>query len=174
MKRWLLLAFALLIFAGFLTRTPARVRSMISRLGNKWNNLHPVVKQAALNVIDDLARQGILVGIPSSGGFRTLEEQQNLRKDVTNVVNPLDSYHVWGLAVDFVPINSSGQFVWPPADDVVWRKIGAAIEKHGGEWGGRFNSFFDGPHGQWPLIRLSELQRRYKSPDEFIRLEHFA
>lgn len=168
-RPWLIVG---IVALGVIYFTQAKkVRSMISRLGDKFTRLHPRVQKHALNVIDRLAMQGITVGIPHNGGWRSVDVQGGIDPNNTNVRDPLDSYHAWGLAVDFVPINAAGNFHWPPAHDPVWTKIGAAIKAEGGEWGGDWRSLFDGPHGQWPILTLSQLKAHYSNPLDFIEGE---
>lgn len=145
---------------------------MLSRLGEKFDKLHPQVKRAALDIIDELAQDGIFVGIPHNGAWRSIEGQRDV-SDGSNVDESGDlrnSYHVWGLAVDFVPINVAGHFYWPDASDAVWQKIGAAIKRHGGEWGGDWRTLFDGPHAQFPAFggRLAALKSTYSNPAHYV------
>jgi len=56
------------------------------------------------------------------------------------------SKHQYGLAVDVVPIIDSAA-VW---DNIaLWRKVGAAGEKLGLRWGGRWRKPFDPGHFEW-------------------------
>lgn len=146
---------------------PARIRQMTAQLGSHWSNLRPEMQQAALNVIADLQAQGITVGVPNTGGWRSTDDQAKIDPANTNVVNPLDSYHVWGLAVDFVPIDAAGLFNWPDASDPVWQTIGAAIKRQGLTWGGNFSTIKDMPHGELHLDSLASLQASYSDPLDF-------
>jgi peptidoglycan L-alanyl-D-glutamate endopeptidase CwlK len=153
----------------FKANVPARIRQMTAQLGSHWSNLRPEMQQSALAVIADLQEQGITVGVPSTGGWRSVEDQQAIDPANTNVVNPLDSYHVWGLAVDFVPIDAAGLFNWPDASDPVWQSIGRAIQKRGLSWGGNFSTIKDMPHGELHLQSLGALQVAYADPMDYVQ-----
>lgn len=156
------------------------LRAAVAQIGAGWANLHPEVKRRALDVIDEANREfadeGLKVGLYS--GWRTPEEQGgHIASGASFVDDALDSYHVWGLAADFVFIDGLGRWSWLPDPsntknirfvDERWYKLGAIIEKHGFEWGGRWRNF-DGPHGQFPLKRISELRHEYGEPKNFIK-----
>lgn len=152
-----------------MNQVPQRVQQIASKLGAKWSNLNPQMQAAAAKVIADLEAQGILVGIPSTGGWRAPADEQAIDPANTRVVDPLDSYHVWGLAVDFVPLDEAGAFHWPPADDPVWQSIGQAIEDAGLVWGGTFTSIKDMPHGELHLDTLADLKASYDDPMTYIQ-----
>lgn len=157
----------IVVYAG---KVPQRVRQMTSQLGDKWNNLNPQMKAKALAVIAALDAQGIKVGIPSTGGWRSQDDQANIDPANTNVVDPLDSYHVWGLAVDFVPLNAAGAFDWSGSKtDPQWQAIGAAIKAQGLTWGGDFHSLTDLPHGELHLDTLADLKANYDDPLAYIQ-----
>lgn len=150
----------------------AKFASMTSKLGPHWDNLVPEMRARASQVISTLWDEGLVVGIPWNGGWRSIDEQKGISKSATNVVDPLDSYHVWGLACDFVPINAAGEYYWPPASDPVWQKIGAAIKLHGLEWGGDWSSIEDMPHGELKLATLSMLKAAYADPMAYVKREN--
>lgn len=170
-QTYILAGIALLLglVALFYNGVPAAVTSMISKLGSKWSNLHPEMQRRALAVIAALAAQGITVGIPSTGGWRSEADQQAIPSSNTNVRDPRDSYHVWGLAVDFVPINAAGAFNWPDASDPVWQNIGAAIKAQGLTWGGDWTGFQDMPHGELKLASLASLKADYSDPLAYVQ-----
>ena len=93
----------------------------------------------------DLKKQGITIMAVS--GLRTFAEQDALYAQgrtkpggiVTNARGG-QSLHNYGLAVDVVPVNSSGQPNWN-ASEATWQKIGAAGKQQGMEWGGNWTSF---------------------------------
>lgn len=55
----------------------------------------------------------------------------------------LDSKHLHGLAVDFVPMRNNQ--VWWAAPEQVWNRMGEIGEKYGLSWGGRWKNK-DSPH----------------------------
>lgn len=156
-----------LVYA-YMNGAAAKASALLSKLGPHWSNLNAAMKVKALAVIDTLARQGITVGIPSTGGWRSTQDQQNIDPNNTNVVDPRDSYHVWGLAVDFVPIDDNGLFYWPPSADPVWQDIGRAIKAQGLVWGGDFKSITDMPHGELHLDSLADLKDSYEDPQDYV------
>lgn len=164
----ILAALAVVFFGLLYINLAAQARQMLSQLGRKWSNLNPDMQKRALQVINALAAQGITVGIPSTGGWRSTADQQAISPSNTRVVDPRDSYHVWGLAVDFVPINDAGAFYWPPNSDPLWQQIGNAIRGAGLTWGGDFKSITDMPHGELHLDSLADLKANYADPLDYI------
>ena len=146
----------------------ADLRRLLSTIGPKWANLHPDVQTRALEVLaianDHFRDQGLRVGI--FDGWRPESDQtKHIESGVSFVSSARRSYHVWGLAVDFVFIDAAGNWTWlpnpnNPADrgyrDSRWFELGAIIEGAGFEWGGRWSQF-DGPHAQLPVRRTATL-----------------
>lgn len=165
------------IIAAALYKAP-NIRQALSTAGPEFNNLHPRVQAAALAVIEDAKAQGLSVGAFS--GFRTLDEQRGLIEGgASRNSEPADSYHAWGLAVDFVFLDRLGRWTWLPDPnnpankgyrDERWYRLGAIIEKNGFEWGGRW-AWFDGAHAQMPSIaRTADLKRIYAGdPSAYVR-----
>lgn len=114
-------------------------------------DLQPLVRRKANEVIIDMEMLGHPVRITS--GYRSAEEQQALYDRgrtkpgivVTNA-KPGESLHNYGVAVDFVFIKEGFK-----ASNELWETLGAILERHGFEWGGRWKSFPDRPHGQLML-----------------------
>lgn len=150
--------------------------------GAKWDRLHPEVKRRALFVLDEA--QKAFADSPYTlhffDGWRDLGEQQNYISGGTSFIsNPRHSYHVWGLAVDFVFKDENGKWTWEPGKDCAfwdftckgsrwyWDTLGQIIERAGFEWGGRWKTF-DGPHAQLTQFgTATQLAARYNSPDNF-------
>lgn len=65
---------------------------------------------------------------------------------VTNAP-PGSSWHEFRLAVDFVPLKDGKP--WWAAPLGIWEELGELLEKAGCEWGGRFKTILDMPHGQY-------------------------
>ncbi len=116
--------------------------------------LNPVMAERIRATAADLRAQGINVMVAPKGGMRTFAEQDQLYAQgrtapgnrVTNVRGG-GSYHNYGLAVDLVPTTANGRPTWNASNET-WNKIGAAGERQGLEWGGRWSSFPDRPHFQ--------------------------
>lgn len=153
-------------------------RDIVSReslSGEGWDNLHPEVKRRANLVLQDAAEEfkgtGLTVGVFE--GWRSVDRQREVMGDGNSwVSNALNSYHPWGLAVDFVFRNKSG-WTWEPTDVeaanmALWKRLGAIIKKHGFEWGGDWDSF-DGPHAQYTGAgKPHQLQTMFSDPRGFI------
>jgi len=174
----------LLIIGGLLGVTAYMNRKTLidagARLSSKWTKLHPDVQNKAAQVLAEmetiLKDTGYTLHI--FDGWRDLSQQQNYISGGTSFVsNALKSYHPWGLAVDFVFKDSNNNWTWEPGKDCAWYdischgpdwfwdKLGAAIERAGFEWGGRWKTF-DGPHAQYiGEGRTSDLIAQYQTPD---------
>ncbi len=160
------------IAAGVATITAAaiiwkgrNIRAKLSAMGEGWDRLHPQVRQKAEAVMRDAWLDGLRVGI--FAGYRDKARQQELMGKGRSWVGDADSsYHRWGLAVDFVFLDALGRWTWEPEggmDD--WHRLGAIIERHGFQWGGRWRTF-DGPHAQLPIQSIAELKRTHDTPED--------
>jgi peptidoglycan L-alanyl-D-glutamate endopeptidase CwlK len=114
------------------------------------SGLQPQVRSAVEKVLADAEKAGLDILI--SQGLRTFAEQQRLfdqgrtkpGKVVTNA-EPGESYHNFGLALDFVTV-VKGKAVWAVGKE--WKRFVAISKKHGFEWGGDWKTFQDNPHLQ--------------------------
>lgn len=140
------------------------IRAQLSMTGDGWDRLHPDVQDRAVKVIRDAQIAGLNVGIFE--GWRSKERQLETMKTGNSWIgDPDNSYHRWGLAVDFVFIDGLGRWTWEPSGGMNdWRRLGEIIEKHGFEWGGRWRSF-DGPHAQLPILTIAKLKAAYGDPE---------
>lgn len=69
------------------------------------------------------------------------------------------SFHNFGLAIDVVEMNSSGQPIWT---NDRWNEIGEIGKSHGFEWGGDWANFPDRPHFQMTFgLITGQLFQRY-------------
>lgn len=140
----------------------------------KINELHPAIKDKAKRMIIEAEKDGIHLRIYEA--LRSFERQLVLynqpwdKKDndgdglidepdekVTNA-KPGDGYHNYALAFDVVEIKD-GKALWQNPN---WGYIGLLGEKHGLEWGGRWN-FKDYPHFQVKGVALNHLKNLYAS-----------
>lgn len=133
--------------------------------------LHPVVaaKQAELEAAARQAGIEILV----TDGFRSKEEQDALyrrgRTEPGSVVTKVkggDSYHNYGLAIDFALRTKDGKVVWDMKLDgnrngtSDWTEVVAIAKQLGFTWGGDWTSFPDYPHLQMDFgYSIRELKR---------------
>lgn len=121
---------------------------LIPKTYQQTKKILPLVTRQAQEVIDDMAMLGHPVRIVE--GYRTLERQAELyaqgRTKAGNIVTnakPGESYHNWGVAVDFVFKHEGYN-----AKEELWTTLGLIIEKHGFSWGGRWKNFPDRPHAE--------------------------
>ena len=56
----------------------------------------------------------------------------------------LNSNHIKGIAIDFVPVKNGKS--WWDAPDSVWNEMGKIGKKYGFSWGGDWKGFVDKPH----------------------------
>lgn len=114
-------------------------------------DLHPRVQEMAFAWLKACRNEGIDVLITCT--LRSMEDQANLYeqgrtkpgKIVTNA-KPGESFHNYGLAIDFVPI-VNGKPAWNNLDLIT--QIGELAEDVGFEWAGRWKRFKEYVHIQW-------------------------
>jgi hypothetical protein len=160
--KWLALAIA--IMTATVLYNGRRIRAELSMMGEGWDRLHPEVQRRAMKVLEQARAAGLNVGVFE--GWRDADRQRQLMKKGTSWVGDVNnSYHRWGLAVDFVFLDALGRWTWDPEGGrEAWEKLGRIIEANGFEWGGRFRTF-DGPHAQLPLFTIAQLKQQYESPE---------
>lgn len=122
--------------------------------------MNPVVKASALEMMERTYNEGIYVQI--SAGYRSLEEQaslygqgrvyiyngknySNLAKPIVTNAKPGQSYHNYGLAIDFFIVSDDGKkAIWTVNSK--WQRVAAIGKDLGFKWGGDWSSFKDYPH----------------------------
>ncbi|CAH0161148.1 Peptidoglycan L-alanyl-D-glutamate endopeptidase CwlK [Peribacillus sp. Bi96] len=128
---------------------------------NMGSGIHPVVKEAALEMVKRAYQEGIFVQI--SAGYRSMEEQaklygqgrlgysynginySDLSKPVVTNAMPGQSYHNYGLAIDYFIVSDDGKnAIWTV--DAKWRRAAAIGKSLGFTWGGDWSNFKDYPH----------------------------
>ncbi|WP_260320116.1 MULTISPECIES: peptidoglycan-binding protein [Peribacillus] len=139
------------------------LRTLLDRSVKKMGiGMDAVVKASALEMIERAYTEGIAVQI--SAGYRSLEEQAALygqgriyryngknysdpAKPVVTNAKPGQSYHNFGLAIDFFLVSDDGRkAIWTV--DSRWQRVAAIGKKLGFEWGGDWRTFKDYPHLQ--------------------------
>ncbi|SEA54404.1 peptidoglycan L-alanyl-D-glutamate endopeptidase CwlK [Thalassobacillus cyri] len=128
------------------------LKTLVNRSIRNMGEVHPVVKDRAVTMIERAYKKGILAQI--SDGLRTYAEQQALydkgRTAPGNIVTyaqPGYSYHNFGLAVDFFLVSDDGKrALWTVNKD--WKQVAAIGKEIGFEWGGDWSPFKDFPHLQ--------------------------
>lgn len=141
------------------------------------SGLHPIVEEKSEELVSKAAAIGIQVLI--TDGFRSADEQNGLhakgRSTTGNVVTYArggDSYHNYGLAIDFALKLSNGEVVWDTARDdnkngkADWFEVAAIGKELGFEWGGDWQRFKDYPHLEMTFgLSIDELKRGYRPED---------
>ncbi|MBB2481947.1 M15 family metallopeptidase [Bacillus sp. APMAM] len=139
--------------------------------------LNPVVKKRTNQLIKQAAKKGISVVI--TDGFRSAADQDQLYKKgrtvsgniVTNAKGG-ESYHNYGLAVDFALKTPSGKIIWDMQYDgnkngkSDWYEVVDLAKNLGFTWGGDWVKFKDYPHLQMDFgLSIADLQNGAR-PDE--------
>lgn len=121
--------------------------------------LHPVVFTKQNELISEAGKAGITILI--TDGFRSNEDQDAIYakgrttegKIVTQVQGG-QSYHNYGLAIDFALRTKKGEVVWDMKYDgnkngqADWMEVVAIAKRLGFTWGGDWKNFPDYPHLQ--------------------------
>ena len=129
------------------------------------NRLHPKVKQMALDLLDAAKKAGLNVDIFET--YRTKERSDELYATGMGVKGGY-SYHNYGLAVDIVFKDSSGNWTWDNSYD--WERLAQLGESVGFEAGRRWPRV-DSPHFQYTFgLSIEDLLNGKTPPisDKFI------
>ena len=134
------------------------------------NEIHPIVEERTNQLIRQSAEKGIAILI--TDGFRSAEDQDRLyeqgRSAEGNIVTHAkggESYHNFGLAVDFALKTPSEEVIWDRQFDgnkngvSDWSEVVKMAKELGFEWGGDWAGFKDYPHLQMDFgLTIAELQ----------------
>lgn len=140
-------------------------------------SLHPQVEEAKEKLIVRAKEKGIPIVI--TDGHRSAEEQNRLyeqgRSKEGNIVTHVkggESYHNYGLAVDFALKLNNGDVVWDMERDgnkngqSDWMEVVAVAKDLGFEWGGDWTGFKDYPHLEMNFgLTIRELQYGQRPKD---------
>jgi len=124
--------------------------------------LHPRMQSLAAKFLNEVyKRKGIKLKIPSSGGLRTFQEQQDLYDKgrtkpgiIVTKAKPGSSYHNYGLAIDVYYLKLDGKI---DLKTTIKPEIGEIAKEIGLSWGGYWKSFKDFPHFELNLGKTSKL-----------------
>lgn len=124
---------------------------------NRIAKLHPKLRGEVADIIVQLHSKGLDIRITQ--GLRTFKEQDDLyaqgRSKPGNIVTNAkggESFHNYGLAVDFCLLHKDGSISYSVAEDMNndkkrdWDQVVDAFVKFGWEHGDR--GYFDNPHVQ--------------------------
>ncbi|MEH7095309.1 M15 family metallopeptidase [Neobacillus vireti] len=132
--------------------------------------LNPVVKERSDQLIQQAAKKGIEVVV--TDGFRSAADQDQLYKQgrttggniVTNAKGG-ESYHNFGLAIDFALETPSGDVIWDREYDrnengvADWTEVVQMAKALGFDWGGDWKGFKDYPHLEMNFgLTIADLQ----------------
>jgi len=132
--------------------------------------LNPVVKERSDQLIQQAAKKGIEVVI--TDGFRSATDQDKLyqqgRSTGGNIVTNAqggESYHNFGLAIDFALETPSGDVLWDREYDrnengvADWTEVVQMAKALGFDWGGDWKGFKDYPHLEMNFgLTIADLQ----------------
>ncbi|WML53196.1 M15 family metallopeptidase [Neobacillus sp. PS3-12] len=141
------------------------------------SSLNSIVKEKSSRLIQQAAKKGIVVVI--TDGFRSFEDQNRLyqqgRTTSGNIVTNAkagESYHNYGLAIDFALRTPSGNVIWDRQYDgnrngkADWTEVVEISKSLGFQWGGDWTKFKDYPHLQMDFgLTIADLQNG-KRPDQ--------
>ncbi|MCA0971944.1 M15 family metallopeptidase [Halobacillus litoralis] len=133
--------------------------------------LHPLVEKYKDDLVAQAEQKGIDVVITE--GHRTEERQKKLyaqgRSTEGNIVTYAkagESYHNYGLAIDFALRTEGGDVVWDTQRDdngngkADWLEVARIAKDMGFEWGGDWTNFKDYPHLQMDFgLTIRDLKR---------------
>ncbi|WP_425024024.1 M15 family metallopeptidase [Planococcus ruber] len=169
----------LLMLGGFLFVWIQNEREFQEELAKRPapSGLHPIVAEKT----DQLVQQAQSIGIDIliTDGFRSAEEQNDLhnqgRSAAGNIVTYArggESYHNYGLAIDFALRLDNGDVVWDIERDNNgngerdWYEVAAIGKELGFAWGGDWQRFKDYPHLEMTFgLSIDELQQGYRPED---------
>lgn len=141
------------------------------------DRLHPLVAEKRDQLVADAAELGISILI--TDGFRSAEEQDRLyaqgRSAPGNIVTTVrsgESYHNFGLAIDFALKLEDGSVVWDLERDdngngtSDWFEVANLGKALGFTWGGDWRNFKDYPHLEMTFgLSIPELQEGWRPED---------
>ncbi|SEN71043.1 peptidoglycan L-alanyl-D-glutamate endopeptidase CwlK [Amphibacillus marinus] len=181
-KKILLVGFTILI-AVVAIRSVQFYQLISSR--NQPSELHPIIVEHMETLITQAKQVGIDVVI--TDGFRSFEEQEQLyeqgRSNEGSIVTNAQagqSYHNYGLAIDFALQNQAGDIIWDMAYDgnqngeSDWLEVVELAKALGFDWGGDWRHFPDYPHLQMDFgLTILQLQHGYRPGDSLLAFIFF-
>lgn len=165
-----LVLIVLLLYYQFLTRTEINEDVPLP------NDLHPVVEENRDRLIQSAADKGIRVII--TDGFRSFQEQNELYEKGRTAEGQIvthakggDSYHNFGMAIDFALLNDQGKALWDITYDgngngtSDWMEVVVIAKELGFQWGGDWKNFKDYPHLEMRFgLTILDLKRGKRPP----------
>ncbi|CAH2716728.1 Peptidoglycan L-alanyl-D-glutamate endopeptidase CwlK [Neobacillus rhizosphaerae] len=169
-----LLLTMILFFIQFTKKSDPLTDSKTNQSVSLPTELHPVVKERSNQLIQQSAKKGIVVVV--TDGFRSAEEQDRLydkgrtaEGSIVTFAKGGESYHNYGLAIDFALKTPSGNVIWDRQYDgnkngkADWTEVVKMAKALGFEWGGDWAKFKDYPHLQMNFgLTIAKLQKGEK------------
>ncbi|MGE7880170.1 peptidoglycan-binding protein [Peribacillus muralis] len=162
---------------------------------NMGSGMNSVVKASALEMIKRAYKEGIYAQI--SAGFRSMEEQAalygqgrlfysyrgknyaDLSKPQVTKAKPGQSFHNFGVAIDFFIVSDDGKnAIW--TINTKWARVASIGKELGFKWGGDWTGFKDYPHlemtgglsySQMQLGKKPSLSLKFKDNDDIPVIE---
>lgn len=142
------------------------------------SGLHPIVEEKRDLLVIEAAELGIEILI--TDGYRSPEEQQGLHNQGRNMPGAIvtyaaagESYHNYGLAIDYALRLDDGSVVWDIERDdngngkSDWFEVAATAKKLGFDWGGDWQRFKDYPHLEMTFgLSIRDLQQGWRPEDK--------
>ncbi|MBB6670462.1 M15 family metallopeptidase [Cohnella nanjingensis] len=147
------------------------------------SSLNPIVAAKMKTLVAEAKAKGIPILI--TDGFRSSQEQDALYRKgrsaggaiVTNAKGG-ESYHNYGLAIDFALRTKDGGVIWDMEYDgnrngqSDWMEVVAIAKRLGFAWGGDWKDFPDYPHLQMDFgLSIRELQWGHRPPEDLKQAE---
>lgn len=140
--------------------------------------LHPAVEEGKDLLLDRAAKRDIDVVITED--IRSVREQDELYEqgrvaegEIVTRARGGESYHNYGLAIDFALRDEEGEIIWDTAYDgngngeADWLEVADIAKSLGFEWGGDWEDFPDYPHLQMDFdLSIDELQKGWRPAED--------
>lgn len=181
LKLLLLFLFAFVTYQSFLLKGSPGSSGQVEYEVNAETlptELHPIVAEKVEILIEKTAERDITILITDD--YRSFEEQDKLydqgRRTPGKVVTHAEggeSYHNFGLAVDFALQLENGDVIWNTEYDgngngqSDWFEVAEIAKELGFQWGGDWHGFKDYPHLQMDFgLTINNIQegKRVKIP----------
>ncbi|MBB6448464.1 peptidoglycan L-alanyl-D-glutamate endopeptidase CwlK [Geomicrobium halophilum] len=142
------------------------------------DGLHPYVEEQKNTLIERADEIGITVVITE--GYRSVERQDELYDqgrttsgDIVTNAEGGESYHNYGLAIDFAIENSEGRVIWDieydgnGSGEPDWFEVAAIGKELGFDWGGDWKGNRDYSHLQMDFgLLIAELQEAQQKAEQ--------
>ena len=172
----IIILFLILIFALY-----NRMEGQYTDIGDDAppaDKLHPAVEENTSRLLKEAMDQNIEViiteGIRSNSRQNELYEQgRSAEGNIVTHARAGESYHNYGLAVDYALKNSNGEIIWDIHYDgnhngeSDWFEVASIAKELGFEWGGDWKNHKDYPHLQMTFnLSINQLQRGLRPSQE--------